>query len=94
MIYVLYSSTGSYEDYSETAEYYFTNEHDAEKVLEKLLAFNRYIADRTKHLDYYWKAIRLYEVAYKKIGISVYIDDGISWFIRPVKCGNTLECLR
>ena len=93
MIYVLYSATGCYEDYSETAEYYFTNEHDAEKVLEKLLEFNRYIADRTKHLDY-WKAIRLYGVAHKKIGVSGYRDDSISWFIRPVECGNKLECLR
>ena len=93
MIYVLYSATGCYEDYRETAEYYFTNEHDAEKVIQKLLEFNRYIADRAKDLDY-WKAIRLYEVAYRKIGISVYIDDGISWFIRPVKCGNSLECLK
>ena len=32
MIYVLYSATGLYEDYRETAEYYFTNKHDAEKV--------------------------------------------------------------
>jgi hypothetical protein len=93
MIYILYSATGAYEDYSETAEYYFTNEHDAEKALEKLLAFNKYVLDRSNHLDY-WKARRLYEVAYRKIGVSVYIDDGISWFIKPVKCGNTLECLR
>ena len=93
MIYVLYSSTGSYEDYRETAKYYFTNQSDAEKVLQKLLNFTRYMEDRTEHLDY-WKARRVYEVAYRKIGVSICIDDGISWSIRPVKCGDKLECLR
>jgi hypothetical protein len=93
MIYILYSATGSYEDYRETAEYYFTNEHDAEKVLQKLLTFDRYLVDRSRHLDA-WKAIRVHEAAYRKIGVSAYIDDGISWFVKPIECGNTLECLR
>jgi hypothetical protein len=93
MIYVLYSATGSYDDYHETAEYYFTNEHDADKALEKLLAFNKYVVGRIQHLNY-WKAIRVYEAAYRKIGVTSYIDGGISWFIKPLKCGNTLECLR
>jgi hypothetical protein len=26
--------------------------------------------------------------------LKPFIDDGISWFIEPVKCGNTLECLK
>ena len=93
MIYILYSASGSYDEYCETAEYYFTNKSDAEKVLEKLLNFDKHIAERGLHLDY-WKVRKIYEVAYKKIGFTAYIDDGISWFIRPVKCGNTLECLR
>ena len=93
MIYVLYSSTGSYEDYRETAEYYFTNENDAEKVLEKLLAFNEFLHKRTEGLDY-WTADRIIETAYRKIGVSTYMDDGISWFIKPLKCGDELECLR
>ena len=93
MIYVLYSSTGSYEDYRETAEYYFTNQSDAEKVLEKLLTFNEFLLQRTKGLEY-WTADRIIETAYRKIGVSTYIDDGISWFIKPLKCGDKLECLR
>jgi len=93
MIYVLYSATGSYEDYRETAEYYFTNEHDAEKVLQKLLNFNKYLNERTKGLDY-WTADRIIETAYRKIGVRIYMDDGISWFTRPVKCGDELECLK
>ena len=93
MIYILYSATGIYEDYRETAEYYFTNKSDADKVLEKLLDFDKCVVDRIQHLDY-WKARRIHEAAYRKIGVSTYIDDGISWFIRPVECGDELECLR
>ena len=93
MIYILYSATGTYEDYSETAQCYFTNYTDAEKALQKLLNFNKYLNERYEHLDY-WKTVRLYETAYRKIGVSVYIDDGISWFTRPVKCGDELECLK
>ena len=93
MIYVLYSATGLYEDYRETAEYYFTNEHDAQKILDKLLEFEKYIIDRSKHLDY-WKAKRVHEAAYKNIGVSTCIFGSLGWFIRPLKCGNTLECLR
>ena len=93
MIYVLYSSTGVDEDYRETAEYYFTNKSDAEKVLEKLLNFDKHIAERGLHLDY-WKVRKIYEVAYKKIGFTAYIDDGISWFVKPLECGDKLECLK
>jgi len=94
MIYVLYSATGNYGEYREDAEYYFTNEHDAEKVLQKLLDFDEYVSNRIKHLDY-WKACRLHEAAYRKIGVSSYITDmEISWFIRPLECGDKLECLR
>ena len=93
MIYVLYSSTGSYGDYRENAEYYFTNEHDAEKVLQKLLAFKEFLLQRTKGLDY-WTADRIIETAYRKIGVRTYVDEGIGWFISPVKCGDKLECLR
>jgi hypothetical protein len=93
MIYVLYSATGSYEDYSETAEYYFTNKNDADKALEKLVAFDKYIVGRIQHLNY-WKAIRVYETAYRKIGVTSYIDGGISWSIKPLECGGKLECLK
>ena len=91
MIYVLYSSTGSYEDYRETAEYYFTNENDAEKVLEKLLAFNEFLHQRTKGLDY-WTADRIIETAYRKIGVIKFMGDPVGWFIKPLKCGDNLEC--
>ena len=93
MIYVLYSATGSYEDYRETAEYYFTNEHDAEKVLQKLLKLNEFLAQRIKGLKYS-TADRIMETAYRKIGVRTYTNDFIGWFIRPLECGDKLECLR
>ena len=93
MIYVLYSTTGTFEDYRENPEYYFTNEHDAEKVLEKLLKLNEFLRQRTKGLKYS-KADRIIEAAYKKIGVITYTNDFIGWFVRPLKCGNALECLR
>ena len=93
MIYVLYSSTGSYDSYRETAEYYFTCKETADSVLEKLTDFDECLVSRLKHLDY-WKYVRLYKAAYRKVGVAGYIDDGMGWFIKPVKCGDKLECLK
>jgi len=93
MIYILYSGTGKYEDYVERAHYYFTSKKDADKVLEKLLEFDEYIHNRFKHLDW-WSYRRVYEAAYEKIGLSAYVDGGLNWFIRTVKCGDELECLK
>jgi len=93
MIYVLYSSTGEYEDYRENVEYYFTNESDAQKVLQKLLEFKEFLHKRTKGLKY-GTADKIIETAYRKIGVVTYMGDSIGWFIKPLECGDKLECLR